>query len=342
MDATEQFKALALANGRTVSCRIDVGGKTYYDDRLLKFDLDDVTHPDWFTVGTACPNEFSFSVVYYEVPEVHTMVRPYIRFGGSEWFPLGVFYIARRYIRGKYATFVCYDKMYDLNVELEQNFPASVYSYSDTLLNALCSQAGLSFSGSCAKYPTFRLTGKPTIRQLIGYIAALNCACAKIDRNGTLVFRKYTQMPTARISADNCFNITKNITRAGIGGLRVNTETKTLRYGEYTGLSVIDLYNPFMTQEIVNKLGKQLDPLYFYGAELDMQGLPFLNSGELIQLEDTDGSLTPIAISEIKYHYDGGLTAKLFSKNKNDNDPVVHRKEFEDALEALWEYVRGK
>lgn len=342
MNATEQFKALALANGRTLSCRIEVGGKKYYDDRLLKFDFDDITHSDWFSIGTTCSNEFSFSVVHYEVPEVHTTVRPYIRFGGSEWFPLGVFYIARRYVRGKYATFVCYDKMYDLNVELDENTPASVYSYSDTLLTTLCSQAGLSFSGSCVKYPTFKPNGKPTIRQLIGYIAALNCACAKIDRNGALVFRKYSQMPTARLSADNCFNITKNITRAGIGGLRVNTETTTLRYGEPNGLSVIDLYNPFMTQTIVNKIGKQLDKLHFYGAELEMQGLPFLNSGELIQLEDTDSSLTPIAISEIRYRYDGGLTAKLFSKNKNDNDPVVHRKEFEEALEALWEYVRSK
>lgn len=139
----------------------------------------------------------------------------------------------------------------------------------------------------------------------------------------------------------NCFDITLNLTRAGISGLRVNTGTETLRYGETAGLSVVDMYNPFMTQSTVNAVGKQLDALYFYGAEIEMQGLPFLESGEFIQLKNTDGSLTPIVMSEIRYHYDGALTAKLFSKNKFDSDPVVHLQKFENAISELWEYVHS-
>ena len=101
------------------------------------------------------------------------------------------------------------------------------------------------------------------------------------------------------------------------------------------------MYNPFMTQSTVNAVGKQLDALYFYGAEIEMQGLPFLESGEFIQLKNTDGSLTPIVMSEIRYHYDGALTAKLFSKNKFDSDPVVHLQKFENAISELWEYVHS-
>lgn len=336
------YKALALSNGRNVSCRIDVGGRSYYDDRILKFDFDDITHPDWFTIGTACSNEFSFTVMHYNEPGIHETVRPFIRFDKSEWYPLGVFYIARRYFRGKYAMFVCYDKMYDLDIEFKHEYPPLVCTSAAETLGFVCGEAGLKFIGSCLDHYMYVPEKPVTLRQLIGYIAALNCACAKIDRNGYLTFVSYSRMPTEKISAKNCFKITKNITRAGIGGLRVNTGKETLRYGAHTGLSLIDLYNPFMRQENVNAIGKKLDPLYFYGAEIEMQGLPYLNSGEFILLEDADGSLTPIVMSEIKYHYDGALTAKLFSKNKNNSDTVVHRQEFEDALAAIWDYLLNK
>ena len=342
MAISEKFKELALANGRYVSCKIELGNTTYYDDRLIKFNFTDVAHPDWFTIGTASSNEFSFTVMHTFEPNVHDEVRPYISFGGGEWCPLGIFYIARRYFRGKYATFVCYDKMYDLDVEFTHSYPTSGSVAASTVLQHVCAEAGLVFNGSCIDYHIIPSNNYATLRQMIGYIAALNCACAKINRYGELVFKSYSEMPTAQLSAANCFSIDLNITRAGISGLRVNTGSETLRYKENTGLAMIDLYNPFMRQDRVDAIGKQLDPLYFYGAEIEMQGLPFLEAGEFIQLKNTDGSLTPIVMSEIQYSYNGALTAKLLSKNREDNDPVIHRKEFEDALADLWEYVRNK
>lgn len=341
-DSILDFKFLALENGRNISCRIDVGGRSYYDDRILKFDFDDITHPDWFTIGTACSNEFSFTVIHYDEPDIHECVRPYIQIGSSGWYPLGVFFIARRYFRGKYATFICYDRMYDLDVEFNHEFTPLTYTTAGEMLKYVCEEADIAFAGGCVEYDILVPEKSLTLRQLIGYIAALNCACAKMDRSGALKFISYSQMPTKKISAKNCFKITKNITRAGVGGLRVNTGTETLRYGTHKGLSLIDLYNPFMRQDIVYSIGKQLDPLYFYGAEIEMQGLPYLDSGEFILLDDTDGTLTPIVMSEIRYHYDGGLTAKLYSKNKSDSDTVVHRQEFDDALAELWEYVQNQ
>ena len=342
MAISNKFKELALANGRYVSCKIELGKTTYYDDRLIKFNFHDVAHPDWFTIGTASSNEFRFTVMHTSEPNVHAEVRPYISFDGTEWCPLGIFYIARRYFRGKYATFVCYDKMYDLDVEFTHRYSTSATVAVSTVLQQVCEEAGLVFNGSCINYHIIISDNYVTLRQMIGYIAAINCACAKINRYGELVFKTYSAMPTAQLSADNCMSIDRNITRAGISGLRVNTGSETLRYKENTGLAMIDLFNPFMRQDRVDAIGKQLDPLYFYGAEIEMQGLPFLEAGEFIQLKDTDGSLTPIVMSEIRYSYDGALTAKLLSKNKEDGDPVVHKKELEDALAVLWEYVRSK
>lgn len=40
-------------------------------------------------------------------------------------------------------------------------------------------------------------------------------------------------------------------------------------------------------------------------------------------------------MSEIDYHYDGALTAKLFSRNRSYSDPTVHKNDLEAALEEI-------
>ncbi len=336
----EQFKQLATENGRMVSCKIEVGSETYYDNRILKFDFTDVTHGDYFTIGTACSNELSFTVVDYVEPALNTKVRAYISFNNSgQWFQLGLFYVARRLFRGRYATLVCYDKMNDLNVPLVGNVQSSVSSRADTLLAEVCRQGGITFSGTCESFVTYLPHPSTTLREIIGYIAALHCACAKFDRSGNLVFIKYSEMPTEILHAKNCMKIKRYITRAEIKGLRSTNDLDTLRWGGTERFTTLELYNPFMTQAVLNSLGAKLGELYFYGAEVEMQGLPYLEAGHFIQLEDTDGSLTPIVISEIKYHYDGGLTATLFSKNKEDSDPGVSKSEFEKTVADIREAV---
>lgn len=336
----ETFKQLASENGRRINARIDVGNETYFDSRIIKFDFTDVTHGDYFTIGTTCSNEFSFTVVDYVEPPLHTKVRACVSFdGGFQWFQLGIFYVARRMFRGRYATLVCYDKMNDLNEPLSEDVQSSASSRADTLLAEVCSQANITFNGTCESFPTYLPPKDTTLREIIGYIAALHCACAKFDRNGELMFIKYSEMPTEILHAKNCMNIRRYITRAEITGLRCLNDLDSIVYGGKDRFKTLEIYNPFMTQTLLDSIGEKLGELYFYGAEVDMQGLPYLDTGHFILLEDTDGSLTPIVISEIKYHYDGGLTAKLQSKNKEDSDPEVRRSEFEKVIGDIWQKI---
>lgn len=336
----ESFKQSASENGRQVSCKIYVGSEIYLQKRILKFDFTDVTHGDYFTIGTTCSNEFSFTVTDYNEPALHTAVQPYISFdGGAQWLRLGIFYVAKRYIRGNYATFVCYDKMRDLNVPLSGLVQSSVSGHADTLLAEVCRQGGITFNGTCESCATYLPRPSTTLREIIGYIAALHCACAKIDRSGELVFISYSEMPTEILHAKNCTHIRRYITRAETKGVRAHNDLDVLHYGGKDRFTTLEIYNPFMTQARLNAIGENLGGLYFYGAEVEMQGLPYLEAGRFILLEDADESLTPIVMSEIKYHYDGGLTAKLFSKNKDDTDPEVTRSEFEKTIGDLWETI---
>lgn len=328
MTVSDNFKLLATANGRYVYCKITAGGTTFFDDKIIEFDFDDVVHPDRFTIGTTCSNRFGFSVVYNGELEVHDEVRPFISFDNKEWCPLGVFYVARRYVRGGYASIICYDKMNDLDIEYDPTLrmPATAAA----LLNDVCAQAGLTCNETGSDLTVRRIPDNCTLRGMIGLIASLVCSDAKIDRSGALVFKHAAQSKNIRISERNCFNIRLNMSTSFVAGIIANGDGATIESGSSAVGSAVEMYNPFMTQELADELAETLAGYKFYGGELELQGLPYLEAGDNVLLEKSDGSTYPITLSEISYHYSGGLTAKVRSRTA---DP--EKSELESALEKL-------
>lgn len=327
MTVTDNFKSLATANGRYVYCRITAGGKTFLDDKIIEFDFDDVVHPDRFTIGTACANRFGFSVAYNGELEVHDEVRPFISFDNKEWCPLGVFYVAKRYVRGGYASIICYDKMNDLDVEYDPTL--RVPTTAAALLKDVCTQAGLVCTETGAELTVKRIPDGCTMREMIGIIASLSCSNAKIDREGRLVFKHAAQSKNIRISEKNCFSIRRNMSTSFIAGLIANGDGATVESGSSSVESAVEMYNPLMTRELADELAETLAAYKFYGAELEMQGLPYLEAGDNILLEE-GGVTYPITLSEISCHYGGGLTAKVRSRT---TDP--EKSELQTALEKL-------
>ncbi|MBD5128701.1 MAG: hypothetical protein HDT43_02065 [Ruminococcaceae bacterium] len=324
---SDNFRALAEANGRYVCCKIIAGGETFLDDRIIDFDFDDVIHPDRFTIGTACPNKFCFSAVYGGQLEVRDEVRPYVSFDGIEWCPLGVFYVARRYVRGGYASIICYDKMYYLDTEYTPTL--RIPTTTDAILHDACAQAGISCSENGGSIEIRRLPRGFTIRDIISFISSMNCASAKFDRNGALVFKK-TQQTAVYLREKNCISISRNMTTSFIAGVIIDADGTAIESGSSAAESAAEMYNPMMTQEIADMLARQLSTFRFYGALIKMQGLPYLEAGDNITLEEKDGGTYPITISEIEYHYDGGLTATLHSRNTSPE-----KSELQAALEEL-------
>lgn len=327
-NVSDNFRALAEANGRYVCCKITAGGETFLDDRLIDFDFDDVIHPDRFTIGTVCSNKFCFSAVYNGELNVRDEVRPYISFDGKEWCPLGVFYVARRYVRGGYASIICYDKMYYLDTEYSPTL--RIPTTTDAILHDACTQAGISCAENGGDITIRRLPRGFTIRNIISFIASMNCASAKFDRKGALVFKKTVPTEGIYLREKNCVSINRNITTSFVAGVIIDADGAAIESGSSAVESAAELYNPMMTQEIADALAEQLGEFRFYGAQIKMQGLPYLESGDNITLEEKDGGTYPITISEIEYHYDGGLTATLHSRNTSPE-----KSELQTALEEL-------
>ncbi len=337
VEVSENFRKLALDNGRHVYCRIIADGVEFLDDRLMEFAFDDVTHPDWFTVGTACANRFHFKVRYSDELSTGAEVRPYISFDNEEWCPLGVFYISRRYVRGNTVSVTAYDRMYSL--DMEYSYGGTLPVTSDVLLSEICAAYNLQLASDIGSHEIAYIPELCTVRDMLGYIAALDRACAKIDRYGKLVFRSVSFNATSEhISDKNCMDIRRNMTRSVVTCLKCETETELLISGDGAEISTLELYNPLMTEKQLDQMYAMFKPFGFYGADVEMQGVPYLESGEGIYL--LDGAMAyPIVISEIEFFYDGGLTAVLYSRNKTNVEALVYEDDLEETLKQLKQMI---
>ncbi len=333
VNVSEKFKALAMDNGREVSCKIVAGNVTYLDDKLIDFDFDDVIHPNWYTIGTTCANRFSFSVRYSNELSVQDEVRPYISFDGEEWCPLGVFYVARRYVRGNYASIICYDRMYSLETEYvpKVSAPTNVKA----MLEDICENYGIECAEGVSEYAVEVVPTGETVRDMLGYIAGIACGNAKFDREGKLRIKRYSQTDKFMLPAKNCMDYSRYMTETEIKHLVIDTGEETIEAGSGGDIVTLELYNPLFTQRRAENIITIFQVMRFYGADIEMQGLPFLEAGDHIYMIGEDETLYPIAISEIEYHYDGGLTARLYSRTRSYTDAIPHQDDLTAALEQI-------
>ncbi len=333
VDVSNDFKRLAIQSGRYVYCKIIAGNTTFLDDRILEFDFDDICHPEWVTFGTVCPNKFTFSVIYNGELQVGDTVKPYISFDNSEWCPLGVFYVARRYVRGKKASITCYDKLYSLDAEYVPSIQAP--TTTDAILRDVCETAGLVCEDFGYDFKVQEIPLGHTLKDMIGYIASMNRSCAKLDRNEKLVLRVPTHRISYALDTENFMDYSRNLDHSSITCLSCDTGNEILVSGNGALTSTIEFYNPFMTQRTLDNLLAMTRSVTFYGAEITMQGLPFLESGERADFVEQGVDMYAIILSEIDYHYDGALTAKIYSRNRSYTDATVHKEDLDAALDEI-------
>lgn len=331
VQVSDRFKSLALQNGRRVYAKVVVGDEVFLDDRLMEFTLDDVTHPDWYTVGTTCANRFHFVARCDNELPSGAELRPYVSFDGEEWCPLGVFFISRRYVRRGVVSVTAYDRMYGL--DMEYRYTGSLPTDSAELMKDICAAAGLDAVSYGNSYPVERIPDCVTVRDMIGYIAALDRACAKFDREGRLTLRHGSAVDYY-ISDYNCMDIRRDLTRSYYTAISADTGTEVLTAGSGSELTTMELYDPLMTQDILDDMLPLVSAFSFYGAEIVMQGLPYLESGEALYIIDGK-EIYPIIVGEIELSYNGGLTARISSRNKTHIDAIVHEDDLENELDRL-------
>ncbi|MCL2107762.1 MAG: hypothetical protein FWH20_00255 [Oscillospiraceae bacterium] len=324
-DVSQEFMDMARKRGRIVRCEIEVGPRAYTNAEIISFELNDVVHPEDMNFGTACSRRFSFELWGNHSISLTSRVRPYIMFEEngvlSEPCMLGEFFISRRSRQRNRQTITCHDYMSRLDVRYKPrniSFPCT----AATLLSNIASEYDLHV-GFYPKPDTIEnIHGNATVRELIGYIAGLNGGVARFDRYGILQLKKF-ERAFFTIESYQIFNLSLKPDINRIRRIEYVVNGEIMGAGDGTAKETCRQFNPFGSEAIARRVLDEWDNYSYFGLTMKMQGLPYLEAGDGIWIQDDfQFGFFSTVISEYTLHYDGGLRATLTAKSKNPLDDI--------------------
>lgn len=98
----------------------------------------------------------------------------------------------------------------------------------------------------------------------------------------------------------------------------VNGETVKEKLKAGLGTNGISFNNPFMTQDILNKIYGFMGGLVYQPCTLKILGDPRLEVGDIVTVVDTDGKEYKVPIMAMDMEYDGGITTTITAYGGSD------------------------
>ncbi|MDN8590810.1 hypothetical protein Q0V21_18810 [Paenibacillus sp. 11B] len=297
-----------------------VGSEEYDSSRIVDFSIENsLSLTDGFQIGTAIPSKLTIKLRTNEIIPANARIVPYLSLSlagltwleaqypwqdmnitwtgsGTDWLPLGEFFVDDREKINDVWTYTCYDKLVMADVAY-----VSSLTYPTTqraVFNEICNRLGWTYDSSVVINPSYQVQAGPagyTMRQVLAYIASANSASIFIDKAGTLKFKRFTaaeepvfEMTTADYVVAKMTNPVKSYSRVVV---TYNTEDE-LQYEAGTGDENHTLYieNPFMTQSQVNNLHAALNGFAYLPLTMEARGYPQLEQGDVIGFVQQEGS----------------------------------------------------
>lgn len=235
-----------------------------------------------------------------------------------EWIKMGVYNIVDPQLNDDVVTFTAYDNMY----KTQQGFFSSLSNSQPVaaVLREQCAKIGIIYAGgdSGESINVEKLQGLQ-MRDAISYIASFCGKNAVMDRDGNLELRwfsavEFTASPdicSSTFSAGQEDTIIRRITCA------VDSETN-LNAGGDTG-SRITLSNPCMTQAQLNSIYNKVNGFTYRSCSVNIiMGHPELDVGDIISVQDLDGSIYKVPIMIMDIIDDSGIQQTITSSAKTE------------------------
>lgn len=235
-----------------------------------------------------------------------------------EWIKMGVYNIVDPQLNDDVVTFTAYDNMY----KTQQGFFSALSGNQPVaaVLREQCSKIGITYAGSDSgeSISIDKLQGLQ-MRDAISYIASFCGKNAVINRDGNLELRWFAAVNFAAnpdicsptFSVGQADTIVRRITCA------VDAETN-LNAGNDTG-SLITLSNPCMTQTQLNAIYNKVNGFSYRSCSVNIiMGRPELDVGDIISVQDLDGSIYKVPIMIMDIIDDSGIQQTITSSAKTE------------------------
>lgn len=237
-----------------------------------------------------------------------------------EYCPLGKFYISKAESNNNFqSTFkvVAYDGF----SKTEETYSPAIMmpNTAEAILSDIAAQCGFSIS-SDIEYPAgeFALYDF-TCRQYIGYFAGLVGKNARFNRDGKLTFVWYQNHGYAIDRDQQYLGGLKRSTDMpfDVRSITSGTSEATLVAGTGTGIS---FENPFMTQEIIDKIFENVGDFSYIPLQVKWRGNPVIEAGDILTVEDKDRTQHIVYVMEQILKISGGMHSEIKCYGQSEAD----------------------
>lgn len=304
-----------------------IDGKEY-NQTLNEFKYSNIINPNnSISIGNTCSSSVTFSIFKPQITLENkdiTIFEGVKGDSGIEYVQIGIFTVTKEESNGEYTKYTAYDKMYKAE---KGYFSELTYPSTDkAILEEICTKLGIQLATSITN--THTITDKPqgyTMREMIGYMAALQGGNAAINSDGNLEIKwykdsgyvldghqYYQQGVTFTTSKDFTIRkLTCNNTKSG------DKETSTITSG--SGTTGLSFANPFMTQANLNEIYKKIGGFQFRPLTVKFVGDWRLEVGDIITV-NKGGVDYKVPIMQITHECDGGLMDTVTSIGQSDTE----------------------
>lgn len=307
---------------RKVSCKLVIGGNSITNVKMLTY------NSDWsgdITIGQVVSSYITATIPTPSFSLTGASVSHSMGIGSPvEWVDIGQYKVDHNSIRTRqgYTSFTAYDKLHDTvsTYHSSLTFPTT----AQAVCNEVCGIIGITSTSLPINFTIAEdiLSGY-TLRDVLGFIAALCGQNAYLDANNQLELRWFTNSGyTADGTRANVPYIGEN--NCTVNRLICQSQDGTLISGSGEG---IYFTCPLMTQDWLDWIQGNLAGFTYRKADVDIPYGNFcLQSGDIITVSTTGSNLT-VPIMSNSWTYDGGLSSAVSAYGVSDYSGTANNAE---------------
>ncbi len=231
---------------------------------------------------------------------------------------------------GEYKGYDYLDKLNDNYVCTIEDFTSATVS---DVLQDLCNQCGLEIDNLEFENNDFPVNGNIfenyKCKDVLSDILELACSIGIISKDSNkLVFRKLSKESSVTLTKNDYSLLTKNqiygpvnsfsIKESQIEGENVTIQDdESIKNNGETEFSIVDnifLYTPELRQLVLDSIWNNIKGLTYYDCKIESyHGLPYLNAGDKITVEDDNGNYFDTYVLKHTFTYDGTFKSVIES-----------------------------
>ena len=242
---------------------------------------------------------------------------------GDGWDILGTFYVFKQQNNNDgTVTLQCFDGfqlMNDSYIPAQKNGTFQQF-YDD--IRAQCQAKGIIVDEETFEAelnPVLEWNQDCTLREAIGYLAGLQGGFATFGDDNTLGISYFGYNDEVLLTSELLSRTTTSAGETMVDGIvcTVNLKQDTIEAGE--GGQSLYMYNPFMTQELLDNIFSQYRGIRYTGAVVQARWDPSLVPGEFVRIMTDSEYMNYVAMNNAMANSAGKTAAEILSLKKEIN-----------------------